>query len=179
MSFHPLMVYDRDKFQKSERQIVAEGPPFALTAERRAQLDEILSKYPADRKRSAVLAALYLVQEQQGYLTASGMRHIAPLLDLTPAEVEDVATYYVMFYKEPVGKYVLQVCRTLSCALAGAERVTESLSEILGIGVGETDASGMFTLLESATPENAGRLVNDLKTRGAAALSGCHLEIER
>jgi NADH-quinone oxidoreductase E subunit len=201
MSFHPLMVYDRDKFQKSERQIVAEGPPFALTAERRAQLDEILSKYPADRKRSAVLAALYLVQEQQGYLTASGMRHIAPLLDLTPAEVEDVATYYVMFYKEPVGKYVLQVCRTLSCALAGAERVTESLSEILGIGVGETDASGMFTLLEfeclgacdrapvvmvnnelwheAATPENAGRLVNDLKTRGAAALSGCHLEIER
>ena len=201
MSFHPLMVYDRGKFQKSERQIVAEGPAFALTPERRAQLDDILSKYPPDRKRSAVLAALYLVQEQQGYLTASGMRHIAPLLDLTPAEVEDVATYYVMFYKEPVGKYVLQVCRTLSCALAGAERVTESLSEILGIGVGETDASGMFTLLEfeclgacdrapvvmvnnelwheAATAENAGRLVNELKTRGAAALSGCHLEIER
>jgi NADH-quinone oxidoreductase E subunit len=201
MSFHPLMVYDRDKFQKSERRGVEEGAPFTLTPERRAQLDEILSKYPPDRKRSAVLAALYLVQEQQGYLTANGMRHIAPLLDLTPAEVEDVATYYVMFYKEPVGKYVLQVCRTLSCALAGAERVTESLSEKLGIGVGETDASGMFTLLEfeclgacdrapvvmvnnelwheAATPENAGRLVDELKSRGNAALSGCHLDIER
>ncbi len=201
MSFHPLMVYDRSKFQKSERQIVAQGPAFALTPERRAQLDDVLSKYPSDRKRSAVLAALYLVQEQQGYLTANGMRHIAPLLDLTPAEVEDVATYYVMFYREPVGKYVLQVCRTLSCALAGAERVTESLSEILGIGLGETDASGMFTLLEfeclgacdrapvvmvnnelwheAATPEKAGRLVDELKTRGGAALSGCHLEIER
>ena len=70
------------------------------------------------------------------------------MLDLTPAEVEDVASYYVMFYRAPVGKYVLQVCRTLSCALLGAERVTEALSEKLGIGVGETDASGMFTLLE-------------------------------
>ena len=201
MSFHPLMVYDPSKFQQSERQTVEEGPIFTLTPERRAQLDEILTKYPPDRKRSAVLAALYLVQEQQGYLTGSAMRHIAPLLDLTPAEVEDVATYYVMFYKEKVGKYVLQVCRTLSCALNGAELVTEALSEKLGIGVGETDPTGMFTLLEfeclgacdrapvvmvnnelwheSLTPENCGRLVDDIKARGAAALSGCHLHVEK
>ncbi len=201
MSFHPLMVYDPGKFQQSERRMVEAGPPFELTPERRKQLDEILSKYPADRKPSAVLAALYLVQEQQGYLTANGMRHIAPLLDLTPAEVEDVATYYVMFYKQPVGKYVLQVCRTLSCALAGAERVTESLSEKLGIGVGETDASGMFTLLEfeclgacdrapvvmvnnelwheRASPETCGRLIDDLSGRGGASLSGCHLMVEK
>jgi NADH-quinone oxidoreductase E subunit len=200
MSFHPLMVYDPDKFQRSVRDTVDEGPPFTLTPERRAQLDEMLTKYPADRKRSAVLAALYLVQEQQGYLTGNAMRHIAPLLELTPAEVEDVATYYVMFYREPVGKYVLQVCRTLSCALNGAERVTEALSEKLGIGVGETDASGMFTLLEfeclgacdrapvvmvnnelwheSASPETCGKLIDDLKARGEAALSGCHLKVE-
>jgi len=200
MSFHPLMVYDPDKFQRSVRDTVDEGPPFTLTPERRAQLDGLLSKYPPDRKRSAVLAALYLVQEQQGYLTGNAMRHIAPLLDLTPAEVEDVATYYVMFYREPVGKYVLQVCRTLSCALNGAERVTEALSEKLGIGVGETDASGMFTLLEfeclgacdrapvvmvnnelwheSASPETCGKLIDDLKARGEAALSGCHLKVE-
>ena len=75
-----------------------------------------------------MLAALYLVQEQQGHLTANGMRHVAGILELTPAEVEDVATYYVMFFREKVGKYVLQVCRTLSCALAGAERVTEALA---------------------------------------------------
>jgi len=200
MSFHPLMVYDRDTFQKSERHVVDEGPPFALTPERRAQLDEIIAKYPPDRKRSAVLAALYLVQEQQGYLTGNGMRHIAPLLDLAPAEVEDVATYYVMFYRQPVGKYVLQVCRTLSCALSGAELVTEALSEKLGIGVGETDASGMFTLMEfeclgacdrapvlmvnnelwheHASPESCSRLVDDIRARGAEALSGCHLNIE-
>ena len=201
MSFHPLMVYDPEKFQKSERAVVEEGPPFALTADRRAQLDEILTKYPPDRKRSAVLAALYLVQDQQGYLTGNAMKHIAPLLDLTPAEVEDVATYYVMFYKEKVGKYVLQVCRTLSCALLGAERVTEALSEKLGIGVGETDPSGMFTLLEfeclgacdrapvvmvnneywheRVTPESCSKLVDDIKARGEAALTGCHLKVER
>ncbi len=197
MSFHPLMVYDPAKFQQSERKTVDEGPAFALTPERRAQLDEILTKYPPDRKRSAVLAALYLVQEQQGYLTGNAMRHIAPLLDLTPAEVEEVATYYVMFYREKVGTYVLQVCRTLSCALNGAELVTEALSEKLGIAVGETDPSGLFTLLEFEClgacdrapvvmvnnehwqefqqPEDVPALIEGLRTRGVAALTGCHL----
>ena len=119
MSFHPLMVYDATHFQKSDRRFAEEGPPFTLTPDRRAKLDEILTKYPPNQKRSAVLAALYLVQDQQGYISSNGMRHVAPLLDLTPAEVEDVATYYVMFFKEKVGKYVLQVCRTLSCGLGG------------------------------------------------------------
>lgn len=200
MSFHPLMVYDPAKFQQSERHMVEEGPAFELTPERRATLDDLLTKYPPERKRSAVLAALYLVQEQQGYLTGNGMRHIAPLLDLTPAEVEDVATYYVMFYTEKVGTYVLQVCRTLSCALNGAERVTEALSEKLGIRVGETDPSGMFTLLEfeclgacdrapvvmvnnelwheCLKPEDAGTLVDEIKAKGDAALTGCHLKME-
>ena len=201
MSFHPLMAYDAAHFQKSERKVADEGAPFTFTPERRAKLDEILTRYPPDRKRSAVLAALYLVQEQEGYLTASGMRHVAAILDLTPAEVEDVATYYVMFFREKVGRYVLQVCRTLSCALNGAERVTEALSEKLGIKVGETDPSGMFTLLEfeclgacdrapvvmvnnehwheKATPESCSKLVDDIKARGVAALSGCHLHVEK
>jgi NADH-quinone oxidoreductase E subunit len=201
MSFHPLMVYEPGRFQRSERKLLEEGPAFTLTPERRAELDRLLTRYPPDRKRSAVLAALYLVQDQQGYLTASAIRHVAPILDLTPAEVEDVASYYVMFFKEKVGKYVLQVCRTLSCALAGAERVTEALSEKLGIAPGETDASGMFTLLEfeclgacdrapvvmmnnehwheRATPESCVKLVDDIRSRGEAALSGCHLRIEK
>jgi NADH-quinone oxidoreductase subunit E len=201
MSFHPLMIYDRQRFQQSERRLVEEGPPFTFTAARRATLDELLTKYPPDRKRSAVLAALYLVQEQQGHLTASGMRHVAEILELTPAEVEDVATYYVMFFREKVGKYVLQVCRTLSCALAGAERVTEALAEKLGIHPGETDPSGMFTLLEfeclgacdrapivmvnnehwheRVRPEDCSKLVDDLKARGEVALSGCYLRVEK
>jgi NADH-quinone oxidoreductase E subunit len=201
MSFHPLMVYDPDHFQKSERARLDEGAPFEFTRERRAKLDDMLTKYPSDQKRSAVLGALYLAQEQEGYLTASSMRHVAAILDMTAAEVEDVATYYVMFFKERVGKYVLQVCRTLSCALGGAERITEALSDKLGIKAGETDPSGMFTLLEfeclgacdrapvvmvnnelwheQATPESCAKLVEDIKARGGAALSGCHLRVER
>lgn len=201
MSFHPLMVYDAEHFHKSERALLDEGGVFTFTPERRAKLDDILTKYPPDQKRSAVLAALYLVQEQEGYLTASGMRHIAPILEMTPAEVEDVATYYVMFFRERVGTHVLQVCRTLSCALAGAERVTEALSEKLGIKVGETDASGMFTLLEfeclgacdrapivmvnnehwheHVTPEDVGRLVDAMKAGAGDVFTGCHLKIEK
>jgi NADH-quinone oxidoreductase subunit E len=201
MTFHPLMVYDSEHFHKSERARLDEGKPFEFTPERRAILDDMLTKYPADQKRSAVLGALYLVQEQEGYLTASGLRHVAGILGMTAAEVEDVATYYVMFFRERVGKYVLQVCRTLSCALNGAERVTEALSEKLGIKPGETDPSGTFTLLEfeclgacdrapivmvnnehwheKATAESCSKLVDDLKARGPAVLSGCHLEVER
>src|SRR3972149_4654448 len=200
MSFHPLMAYDPERFQQSGRKRLDEGARFTFTPERRATLDDMITKYPPERKRSAVLAALYLVQEQEGYLTANGMRHVAGILGMTPAEVEDVATYYVMFFREKVGKYVLQVCRTLSCALNGAERVTEALSEKLGIKVGETGPSGMFTLVEfeclgacdrapivmvnnehwheRATPESCSRLVDDIKARGIAALSGGHLDVE-
>jgi NADH-quinone oxidoreductase E subunit len=195
------MEYTPARFHKSERKLLDDGPPFTFTPERRRTLDALLPKYPPERKRSAVLAALYLVQEQQGYLTASGMRHVAEILDMSPAEVDDVASYYVMFYKEPVGKYVLQVCRTLSCALMGAERVTEALSEKLGIKVGETDPSGMFTLLEfeclgacdrapvvmvnnehwheCVKPDDAAKLVDEIKAKGEAAFSGCHLKVER
>ena len=200
MSFHPLMPY-REGFQQSDRALVHKGEAFAYTPERAAELEEICSRYPPERRKSAVLAALYLVQDQQGYLTASALRHVAQFLRITPAEVEDVATYYVMFFKAPVGKYVLQVCRTLSCALAGAERVTETLAEKLGLKVGETDASGMFTLIEfeclgacdrapvvmvnnehwheHATPESCSKLVDELKARGLSALSGCHLQLEK
>jgi NADH-quinone oxidoreductase E subunit len=200
MTFHPLMPY-KEGFQKSDRVLLHKGEPFTYTPERAAQLEEICAKYPPEQRKSAVLAALYLVQDQQGYLTASALRHVAQFLRITPAEVEDVATYYVMFFKAPVGKYVLQVCRTLSCALAGAERVTEALATSLGIHPGETDPSGMFTLLEfeclgacdrapivmvnnehwheKVRPEDCSKLVDDLKARGDAALTGCHLHVER
>jgi NADH-quinone oxidoreductase E subunit len=201
MSFHPLMPYGTAAFHRSERALLPTGEPFAFTPDRASKLEDICSNYPPERRKSAVLAALYLAQEQQGYITAQAARHVAEFLRITPAEVEDVVTYYVMFFRAPVGKYVLQVCRTLSCALAGAERVTESLSEKLGLKVGETDASGMFTLMEfeclgacdrapvvmvnnehwheAATPESCSKLVDDLKSRGVAALSGCHLHVEK
>jgi len=199
MSFHPAMDYGAG-FHQSERALLEEGPPFAYTPERRAKLEEIAKRYPPERRKSAILAALYLAQEQQGYITANAARHVAEVIGCTAAEVEDVVTYYTMFFRRPVGKYVLQVCRTLSCALGGAERVVEELSAKLGIAAGQTDATGTFTIIEveclgacdkapvvmvndhwheCLKPEDAARLVDDLRTRGEAALSGCHLKIEK
>jgi NADH-quinone oxidoreductase subunit E len=104
-------------FHKSSRELEDEGPPFAYTAANRARFDEIVTRYPPDRRRSAVLPALYLAQYQQGYITANAIRYVAGLLEITPADVEDVVSFYTMFYTRPVGAFVLQVCRTLSCAL--------------------------------------------------------------
>ena len=197
MTFHPLIDYAT--FHRSERDLGDRGEPFAYTADNRARFDEIIKRYPPDRKRSAVLPALYLVQYQLGYITANVMRYVAGLLEITPADVEDVVSFYTMFYTRPVGRFVLQVCRTLSCAVNGAGRVTEALSEKLGIQPGQTDESGTFTLLEveclgacdrapvvmvndawheCLAPEAAAALVDDLRARGEAALSGCHHAVE-
>ena len=193
------MAYDAT-FHKSKRQLEDEGPAFEYTPENRRRFDEILKRYPADATRSAVLPALYLAQYQQGYITANAIRHVAGLLKITRADVEDVVSFYTMFYTKPMGKFVLQVCRTLSCALNGAERVTEELRDKLGIKPGETDASGTFTLIEveclgacdrapvvmvndawheCLRPEDAGRLVGDLRAKGETALSGCFHAVEK
>ena len=199
MSFHPKMAYDAT-FHKSARQLEDEGPAFAYTADNRARFNEIIKRYPPDRRRSAVLPALYLAQYQQGYITANAIRHVAELLGITRADVEDVVSYYSMFYRRPVGKFVINVCRTLSCAINGAERVTEELASTLGIAPGQTDATGTFTLIEveclgacdrapvvmvndswheCLKPEDAAALVKDLRARGEAALSGCHHVVEK
>ena len=199
MSFHPKMAYDAT-FHKSSRQLEEEGPEFAYTAANRARFDEIIKRYPPDQRRSAVLPALYLAQYQQGYITANAIRYIAELLGITRADVEDVVSYYTMFYTRPVGKYVVNVCRTLSCAINGAERVTAELTAKLGIKPGETDASGTFTLMEveclgacdrapavmvndswheCLKPEDVSRLVDDIRARGENALSGCFHVVEK
>jgi NADH-quinone oxidoreductase E subunit len=199
VSFHPEMEYAPARFHKSERKLAEQGGDFAYTPENQAKFDEIVTRYPADQRKSAILYALYLAQGQQGYLTAPAMRHVAQQIGCTGADVEDVVSYYTMFYTRPVGKYVLNVCRTLSCALLGAERVTEELSAALGIKPGETDASGTFTLMEveclgacdrapvvmvnddwheRLAPENAARFVDDIKARGRSAFTGCHLHVE-
>jgi len=199
MSFHPSMDYGRGH-HRSARALPEEGPAFAYTADNRARLDEILSRYPGDQRKSAILAALYLVQAQQGYITRNGMRHVAEVIGCTAADVEDVVSFYTMFYTRPVGRHVIQVCRTLSCALLGAERVTEELSSGLGIQPGETDAAGEFTLHEveclgacdrapvvavndywheCQRPEDVRELIEGLRAKGAAALTGCYLKVER
>ena len=198
MSFHPKMAYGAT-FHKSSRQLEDEGPAFEYTAENRARFDELVKRYPEDRRRSAVLPALYLAQYQQGYITANAIRHVAELLGITRADVEDVVSFYTMFYTRPVGKFVLQVCRTLSCALNGAERVTEGLMDNLNIKPGETDPTGTFTLLEveclgacdrapvimvndswqeHQRPEDVKKLLDDLRSKGEGSLTGCHLVME-
>ena len=89
MSFHPSMDYGRGR-HKSARALPEEGPAFVYTAERREKLETICARYPADQRKSAILAALYLAQHQQGYLTQNAMRHVAEVIGCTPAEVEDV-----------------------------------------------------------------------------------------
>jgi NADH-quinone oxidoreductase subunit E len=200
MSFHPQMPYGTPSWHKSERKLADEGPPFEFTPENRARLEEIAARYPPDRRQSALLPALYLVQDQQGYITRRAMAHVAAVIGCTPADVEDVVSYYVMYFTRPVGRYVVQVCRTLSCALLGANRVTEELSRTLGIGVNQTDAAQEFTLMEMEClgacdrapvvmvnnefwherlrAEDVGRFVDELRTKGIAALSGCHLRRE-
>jgi NADH-quinone oxidoreductase E subunit len=185
----------------SERELRHEGEPFAFTPGNRERLERIATHYPPEHRRSAVIPALYLVQEQIGYVSAPAIRHVAEVIGLTPAEVDDVVTYYAMFFREPVGKYVVQVCRTLSCALRGAERVTQELTRALGVKVGETDPTGTFTIMEMEClgacdrapvvmvnnehwqecqePGDAGRLIDALKARGEAALTGCHLKVEK
>ncbi len=191
------MDYGRGRHQ-SARALPEEGPPFVYTADRRARLEEICGRYPADQRKSAILAALYLAQDQQGYLTRNAMRHVADAIGCTPADVEDVVSFYTMFYTRPVGRYVIQVCRTLSCALMGAERVTEELSQALGIAPGETDPAREFTLLEveclgacdrapvvgvndhwheCQQPDAVRTLIVGLRARGPAALTGCHLAV--
>ena len=91
MTFHPKMAYDAT-FHKSKRELEDEGPPFVYTAENRARFEEIVQRYPPDRRRSAVLPALYLVQYQLGYITANAIRHVAELLGITRADVEDVVS---------------------------------------------------------------------------------------
>src|SRR5690348_15735465 len=145
MSFHPLMDYGRGR-HKSARALPDEGPAFVYTAENRSKVEEICARYPADRRKSAILAALYVAQHQQGHLTRHAMRHVAEVIGCTAADVEDVVSFYTMFYTRPVGRHVLQVCRTLSCALMGAERVTEALSHAIGVPPGGTDAAGEFSL---------------------------------
>ena len=198
MSFHPRIEYAT--FHRSERKLAEPGDAFTFNAENQAKFDEIVTHYPPDQRKSAILDALYLAQRQQGYITGAAMRHVAEQIRCTPAEVEDVVSYYTMFYTRPVGKYIINVCRTLSCALLGAERVTEELSRKLGVTPGQTTPDGMFTLMEveclgacdrapvvmvnddwheRLSPEQAAQFIDDIRARGRAAFTGCHLHIEK
>jgi NADH-quinone oxidoreductase subunit F len=115
-----------------------------FTPENRARFEKAVARYPV--KRSAILPALHIAQEQEGYLTREAMEYVASLLDLSPAQVHDAASYYTMFRFKPHGKTHIEICTNLSCALAGADALLESTCRKLGVGVDETTADGRFTV---------------------------------
>jgi len=110
------------------------------------EVDSILAQYPADQKRSAVMPLLYLAQRQDMYVTKAAMVEIAEILDISTTEVASIVGFYNLYYDEPAGKYRVQVCTDLPCALGGAEEFLEKLCDNLGIRVGETTADGAVTV---------------------------------
>jgi len=147
----------------------------------------MLTRYPT--KRAALLPTFWLGQQEFGYLSPETMEYIGKLLDLSPAYVAAVASFYTMFNKEPVGKFHVQVCTNLSCTLLGAERIVECVEKKLGVGLGQTTPDKKFTLseveclgscgtapvaqvnddyYENLTPEDVVKLIDELASRGNA-----------
>ena len=112
-----------------------------------AKVQEIISRYPEGKQKSALLPVLHLAQENLGgWLSAETMDYVAELLQLEPIEVYEVATFYSMYNLEPVGKYMFEVCQTGPCMLLGCDDIITYIYEKLGIKPGETTKDGLFTL---------------------------------
>jgi len=110
------------------------------------EIQAILVKYPEDQKRSAVMSLLYLAQRESGFVTKQSLQDIADILGISATEVSSIVGFYSLYYDEPAGRYRIQVCTDLPCALRGAEEFLEKLCENLGIQVGETTPDGLVTV---------------------------------
>ena len=110
------------------------------------EVKKILAKYPPEQKRSAVMPILYLAQREEGFITKAALEDIAQMLDITSTEVAEIVGFYTLYHDKKAGKYRMQVCTDLPCALRGADKFLEDLCGNLGIKVGETTADGMITL---------------------------------
>lgn len=122
--------------------------PVAFTPERLSKVQEIIARYPVGKQKSALLPVLHLAQEQWGWVSSDVMDYVAGLLDILPVEVYEVATFYTMYHMDPVGKHVIEYCRTGPCCLMGGEDVYGYLKQKLGIEAGQTTTDGLFTLKE-------------------------------
>ena len=113
-------------------------------AEFRQRVNAVRQQYPD--ARSAVMAALRLAQERDGWLSPDAFREVAEALDMTPAQVQAVASFYDMYHLAPVGEHLVEVCTNVSCALVGAQQVVEAFERELGVRAGETSEDGKVTL---------------------------------
>lgn len=148
------------------------------------RFEEVLTHYPT--KQAAILPTFWLAQQEFGYLSLETMEYLAELLDLSPAYVASVASFYTMFYKEPMGKFHVQVCTNLSCTLRGADHIVSCLQNKLGIPLGQTTNDKVFSLSEveclgscgtapvvqvnddyheNVTPDQLVQLINDLASK--------------
>jgi NADH-quinone oxidoreductase E subunit len=122
-------------------------PVFTPGSARRRELDEVMSRYPA--KMAALLPALWMVQHERGWVSDDAMAEVAGVLELTPAYVKGVVTFYTMYHQHPVGKYFIQVCTTSPCNICGAEDVVESFLRHTGCQeLGLTSRDGRYTVIE-------------------------------
>ena len=150
------------------------------------KIDREIAKYPADQKQSAVMAALAIVQDENGWLSTESIASVADYLGMAPMAVHEVASFYNMYDLAPVGKYKLTVCTNLPCALSGGVHAADYLKQKLSIDFNETTADGLFTLKEGEcmgacgdapvmlmnnrrmcsfmTPEEIDKLLAELKT---------------
>lgn len=111
------------------------------------KINDIISKH--ETQQSALIPVLWEVQDNFGWLSPQSMEEVAVMLDLPPTSVQNVATFYTMFFTEPTGNHILWVCRTLSCALKGAEHIEHHLCERLDLNTGDTTEDGSITLMEA------------------------------
>ena len=110
------------------------------------EVKKILAKYPPEQKRSAVMPLLYMAQREDGFVNKAAMEDIAALLDITTTDVAEIVGFYTLYHDEKAGKYRMQVCTDLPCALRGADKFLAELCGNLGIQVGETTPDGVITL---------------------------------
>ncbi len=168
---------------------VKQNGPVEFPATLTARFDEMVSRYPEGRQKSALLPILHLVQAEYGWLSVPAMDQVAQYLELQPIEVYEVATFYTMYFLKPQGRYVLEVCRTGPCCLVGAERMMQHIEAKLGVKEGEGTADGLFswrgveclaacgygpvlqigpeyTFYEHLTETSVDKLIDELKAKG-------------
>ena len=168
-----------------EQQLSVEFSPELIS-----KFDDIASRYPAGKQKSALLPILHLVQAELGWVSTPAMDIVAEYLEIQAIEVYEVATFYSMYLLRPQGKYLLEVCRTGPCCLVGAEKIMDYIEEKLGVKEGEVTADGLFswrgveclaacgyapvlqigpeyTFYENLTNESVDKLIKDLKEKGS------------
>jgi NADH-quinone oxidoreductase subunit E len=162
--------------------------PVEFSSELIAKFDDIVSRYPAGKQKSALLPILHLVQAEYGWLSAPVMDKVAEYLEIQDIEVYEVASFYSMYFLKPQGKYVLEVCRTGPCEIVGSGKIMDHIEQTLGVKEGEVTADGLFswrgveclaacgyapvlqigpeyTFYENLTNQSVDQLITDLKVK--------------